>query len=251
MRQDKKLTIYMSLLFLVVFASFGFIIFKEKETVLFLPKIKEKLTAHLHSKYPKLKDKIKTDKIIHKNNKYILKITSKKNRNLYFNIIYENKNITDTYKKDFLEGKTLLDKIDKNLEKDISNRLNYKVKVKSSNTLNNYSKKVQKEILKENNLLNLSVYNIEKDIEVNKIDNSNLYKEITKLDTDCYKNKINPKYYNITITNKNNITESIRINNLSRTLIKKSDLKLVINDIINNKKSNILDKYNITYKYLN
>ena len=251
MRQDKKLTIYMSLLFIIVFASFGFIIFKEKETVLFLPRIKEKLTTHLHNNYPKLKNKVNTNKIINKNNKYILKITSKKNKNLYFNIIYKNKNITDTYKKDYLEGQTLLNKINKDLEKDISNKLNYKVKVTSTNTLNNYSKKVKEEIFKEKDLLNLSIYNIEKDIEVDKIDTNTISKEITKLDNDCYKNKINPKYYNITITNKNNITESIKINSLSRNLIKKSDLKLVINDIINNKKSNILDKYNITYKYLN
>ena len=46
-----------------------------------------------------------------------MKVTNKLNKNHYFYITYSNKKITDTYKEDYLEGRTLLTKTSNNLEK--------------------------------------------------------------------------------------------------------------------------------------
>ena len=55
-----------------------------------------------------------------------------------------------------------------------------------------------------------------------------------------------PKSYTITITNKNDITESIEIKNITKEVSKE-----IINDIINDEKSDLLKENKITYKYLN
>ncbi|MBR2828902.1 MAG: hypothetical protein IKE70_06705, partial [Bacilli bacterium] len=62
-------------------------------------------------------------------------------------------------------------------------------------------------------------------------------------------NKITPKYYKIIITNKNNIKESISINQLTEDFINISENEQIINDILNNKEDSLLlKKYKITYK---
>ena len=46
-----------------------------------------------------------------------MKVKNIKNKNHYFYIKYSNKKITDTYKEDYIQGKSLLNEIQKNLEK--------------------------------------------------------------------------------------------------------------------------------------
>ena len=79
---------------------------------------------------------------------------------------------------------------------------------------------------------------------------------IDKWDKETITNKINnfldnftnitPKSYTITITNKNDITESIEIKNITKKVNKD-----IISDIINDEKSDLLKDNKITYKYLN
>ncbi len=251
MKQEKRLTIYMSLLFLIVIAAFAIVILNEEKSTILLPRVDKKLNTYLKNNYKELKNKVKTNKTIYKKDTYILKVFSKKNKNLYFLIKYKNKKITSTYKTDYLEGKTLLTKITKDLNKDISNKLDYKVNIKINTKLNNFSKKVRNKIISEDNLISFKIFDIYKEVEIDKLNTDNLYKEIKSIKKDCDSNKITPKSYNFIFTNRNDITESIEINTISEKLIEKNDLKLVISDILNKKESNILKKYNVTYKYLN
>ena len=251
MRKEKRLTIYMSLLFLLVMVVFAVTILNEEKSTILLPRIDKKLNTYLDNNYKELKNKVKTDKTIYKKDTNKLKVISKKNKNLYFFINDKDKNITSTYKTDYLEGKTLLTKISSDLKKEINNKLDYKIDIKINTKLNKFSKKVRKKIISEKNLISFKIYDIYKDVEIDKLDTDNIYKEIKKLKTDCDNNKITPKSYNFIFTNKNDITESLEINNISNDLIEKNDLKTVINDILNKKDSNILKNNNITYKYLN
>lgn len=251
MRQEKRLTIYMSLLFLIVMIVFGVTILNEEKSKILIPRVNDKLHSYLDNNYPELKNKVDTKKTIYKKDTYILKVFSKKNKNLYFYLKYKDKQTTSTYKTDYIEGKTLLTKISKDLKKEISKKLNYKVNIKINNKLNKFSKKVKQKILSEKNLTSLKIYDIYKDVEIDKLNTDNIYREIKKLKTDCDSKKITPKTYNFTITNKNDITESLEISNVSSDAIKSNDLKTIINDILNKNDSNILKKYNITYKYLN
>ena len=100
------------------------------------------------------------------------------------------------------------------------------------------------------NIKTLKIYTIEKELttswDINTITN-----KITDTITTLEKKAYTPKNYSFIITNKNEITTSVKINNIKTSLINENKLQTIINDIINNNKTNILTENNITYEYLN
>ena len=247
MNEGKKLTIQMALFFLVIFVVFGTIVIKEKQNIIFLPKIENSISEYMNNTYQNLS--LEKDKITEKNNVFTMKVKNIKNKNHYFYIKYSNKKITDTYKTDYLEGKTILKHLSTKLEKDIYKETNISYKISFDNKFNNYSEKVQKLLLEEN-IKTLKVYTIEKEIttswEIN-----NITKILTDTMTTLEKKQFTPKNYTFIITNEKDITQSVKINNIKSSLINENKLQIIISDIINNNKSNILAENKITYEYLN
>lgn len=247
MNEGKKLTIQMALFFLVTFVLFGTIIIKEKQNIIFLPKIENSISKYMNDTYQDLS--LEKDKVTEENNVFTMKVKNIKNKNHYFYIKYSNKKITDTYKTDYLEGKTILNHLSTKLEKDIYKETNITYKVSFDNKFNNYSEKVQKLLLEEN-IKTLKVYTIEKEIttswEIN-----NITKTISDTMTTLEKKQFTPKNYTFIITNEKDITQSIKINNLKSSLINENKLQTIISDIISNNKSIILTENKITYEYLN
>ena len=247
MNEGKKLTIQMALFFLVTFVLFGTIIIKEKQNIIFLPKIENSISKYMNDTYQDLS--LEKDKVTEENNVFTMKVKNIKNKNHYFYIKYSNKKITDTYKTDYLEGKTILNHLSTKLEKDIYKETNITCKVSFDNKFNNYSEKVQKLLLEEN-IKTLKVYTIEKEIttswEIN-----NITKTISDTMTTLEKKQFTPKNYTFIITNEKDITQSIKINNLKSSLINENKLQTIISDIISNNKSIILTENKITYEYLN
>ena len=130
------------------------------------------------------------------------------------------------------------------------NLLEKKNKVIINNTYDNYSSKEKERLLKEKNIETLPIYTIE--TEITTIWNDEIItNEITNIMTSLNNKNITPKNYTITITDKENITKAVKITNLSIKNIENNNLSMIINDIINNKKTNILSENKIAYKYLN
>lgn len=244
MNEGKKLTIQMALFFLVTFVLFGTIIIKEKQNIIFLPKIENSISKYMNDTYQDLS--LEKDKVTEENNVFTMKVKNIKNKNHYFYIKYSNKKITDTYKTDYLEGKTILNHLSTKLEKDIYKETNITYKVSFDNKFNSYSEKVQKLLLEEN-IKTLKVYTIEKEIttswEIN-----NITKTISDTMTTLEKKQFTPKNYTFIITNEKDITQSIKINNLKSSLINENKLQTIISDIISNNKSIILTENKITYE---
>ena len=247
MNEGKKLTIQMALFSLVTFVLFGTIIIKEKQNIIFLPKIENSISKYMNDTYQDLS--LEKDKVTEENNVFTMKVKNIKNKNHYFYIKYSNKKITDTYKTDYLEGKTILNHLSTKLEKNIYKETNITYKVSFNNKFNNYSEKVQKLLLEEN-IKTLKVYTIEKEIttswEIN-----NITKTISDTMTTLENKQFTPKNYTFIITNEKDITQSIKINNLKSSLINENKLQTIISDIISNNKSIILTENKITYEYLN
>ena len=155
----------------------------------------------------------------YKEMKYQAKITSKENENYYFYVYYENKKITDTYKKDYVEGKSILnyqkDKIIENIKK--KTKTTYKVTI--TRNLDKYTDSLKNKIITSNNPESLKIYNLEGTITVSKFDTTHIVNTIKAL---------NDNY-----------------------AIESNDFTNIINDIINKKKSNLLSNYDIDYEYLN
>lgn len=248
MKEQHKLTIQMAFFFLIIFVIFGTIILKEKQDILFLPKIETKLNEYLTTNYSSLN--LKTSKIKSKNNKFTMKVMNPTNNNLYFYITYHNKKITDTYEKDYQEGNTLINYLNKEIEKIIKEKTNDSYKVKINNTYDNFSSKIKETLLKEEKLESLKIYTLEKELTTS-WDSQTITKTISTIMTTLKAENITPKNFTFIINDKNDITKSVKITNLTTKSIENNNLSIIINDIINDNKTSILSENNITYEYLN
>ena len=246
MKQDKKLILGMALLFLITFVSFGTIVVTEKLAPFFTDKIKTKFETYIEKNYKDDKNNLTIGKITYKNQQYKAKVSNKKNKNWYFYITYQNKKIKDTYKEDYLEGKTLLTSIERKIEKKVKDELNQKVTITFPLTLNKYTNQI-KENLISNNLKEIKTYDITLTITTPTLTTENINKELEKRIQELYQINIYPNHYTIKINSKD---EKLTITNLTEKTMKKEYRTQIINDIINNTNSNIIKENNITYNYV-
>lgn len=251
MNKQKQLTVARGIFAFLVFIAFGVIIVTEKAGDLLIPRAKEKMETYLSENYSSIKGSLILNKVTYKNLKYKAKVTSKKNKNHFFYIYYSKRKTTDTYKKDYLKGNQLLKSIKINLNKEIKTKTNISTNVEIISDLDKYTKKVQERIITEENLSTLKFYYIKKELLIENWTTKEITQEITSLINSINSKNITPKYYEITITNKEDITESIKISNLTEKFLTNKYQEQIINDIINDSNSLILKQNKITYKYLN
>lgn len=242
MNKQKKLTLQRGIFVFIVFVALGVIVVTEKFGNIMIPKVTKKLNTYIEENYKDLN--LNTNEVTYKNTTYTMKVESKENKHHYFYINYYNKKITDTYKKDYIEGKNLLNYIKKKLKKDINTKTNINCDVEITSTLDKYTNIVREKIIKEDNLLELKFYIIKKELIIDKWDEETITNKINNFLSNF--TDITPKSYTITVTNKDDITESIEIKNITKEVSKE-----IINDIIKDEKSDLLKENKITYKYLN
>lgn len=248
MNEQKKLTIQMTIFFIIIVTLFTVIVLKEKQSTILLPKVEQKIDNYIDENYNS--QELTKGKITINNDTYKIKITNKKNKNHCFYITYSNKKITDTYKEDYLEGKTLIKHLNNVIEKSIYEKTNKQYTIKINNTYDNFSDKIKEILQTEENLESLKIYTLETEI-TSLWNTSSITKNITNIMTNLNNKNITPKNYTFIITDKNDITKSVKITNLTIDNIEKNNLSIIINDIINNKQTSILTENQITYEYIN
>lgn len=238
-----------AIFFLIVFVSFGLIIMNEKGGTLFSTKIKEKINTYIEENYSDIKNSINQSNINYKNTEYKMKITSKENKNLYFYIIYKKGNIKDTYKEDYLQGKSLINHLQNNLNKQIKEQTNEEYTVKIDKNLDDFNSKLKEIIINEDDLLSIKFYTLEKDIEVNNWDYQTITNEIIKYIDKNNKLNITPKSYKFTLINNKDITTSLIISNITNEFVNNPYSSQIIYSILTKQQSDILKASNITYEY--
>ncbi len=212
-----------------------------------IPRINKKIDEYIEKNYKDNKNDFLKSDLTYKATKYTMKITNKNNKNHYFYIYYQNKKIKDTYKIDYLEGKTLLKHIKSKLEKEVLEKTKTNVTVEIISKLNDYTSSVKERIIKEDHLLELPFYTLEKELLIDIWNEKNISDDIINMINKYQEKEITPKYYRITITNNNNIKESITINQITTDFIDNEEKELIIKDILeNNNNSTMLKKYKIT-----
>lgn len=251
MNKQKKLQVERGIFAFIIFVIFGVIITTEKMGGILIPKVTKKMNNYVDEKYEKEKKNFTFDKVTFKNTTYTMKVKSIDNEHHYFYINYYAKKITDTYKEDYIEGKNLLDYLSKNIKKEILNKTNYNCDISITSKLNEYTDIVRDRIIKEDNLLELKFFKVKKEFIIKEWNEEYINNQIIKFLNKFKENNITPKSYTIIITNKEDITKSIEINNITEEFIENSSSKEIISDIINDKKSDLLKENKITYKYLN
>ena len=159
--------------------------------------------------------------------------------------MYENKKITDTYKKDYLEGRTLI----KSKEKEIQNNIKkvtkavYKIQL---DKLNTYKESEQKELITNKKPETLRLYNLEANVSVEKLKEENIINVIQIVNTNASEKNINPRTYTFKIKSDK---KTLCIKNIPYEVIESEELNTIINDIITKKESKLLTQYNIEYEY--
>ena len=244
MNKQKKLVLGRGIFVFIVFVALGVIVCTEKFGSILTPKITKKINNYIEEKYKDLD--LKANKVTFKNTTYTMKVESKENKNHYFYINYYNKKITDTYKKDYIQGNNLLTHIQKKIKKEVNKKINTNCEIEITSTLNKYTKLVQERIIKEDNLLELKFFIVKKELVIDDWNEETITNKINNFIDKFNKNNITPKSYTITITNKEDLTESIEIKNITKEVSKD-----IIHDIIKDNKSDLLKENKITYKYLN
>lgn len=244
MTKQNKLLLYRAIFLFIITILFSIIIINEKKGDLFSNIVKKKFNSYIEDNYKEIKKDLIINEIVYKNNKYQLKLTSKNNPNYYFYLIYFNKKVKSTYQEDYLEGKSILTHIEKELQKET----NYQCKISIKAKLTDFTDSVKEAIIKEANIKNLSIYTIEEEIKVKNWTSDNIKNSIIE---NIRKYDLNPKNYTFIVTNKNNITESIKISNITKEISNNNNFIIIINDIMNNDKTELLEKSGIKYKFLN
>ncbi len=248
MKESNKLMLQMSLLFLVVFVTFGCIIVNEKLSFLKIPKVTEKITEYIDKNYSNIKDNLIINKVSYQKLKYEVKINNKNNSHLYFYIFYQDKKITDTYKEDYVKGKSIITYQENIIKKNIKKKTNTNYKIKILNTLDKYTDKLKENIINSKNPETLKIYNIESNLVISKFDLKNIVNCIKAFDNNMQSKNIIPKNYTFTIINPEDETIAVKIKNISSEFINNDDFENTINDIINKRK---LNTDVLTYEYLN
>ncbi len=178
MNKQKRLTLGMTIFTFIIFVAFGSIIVTEKAAIIMAPKIDKKINTYLHDKYSKEMVDLKIGKTKYKNTKFYTKVTDRLNKHHYFYVYYQNKKITDTYKKDYIEAKSFMNHISNVIKQEIKEKTKKDYNIKMTNTYNNYTTMVQEKILKEENLSELRIYIIEDDLTIDNFNKESITKEI-------------------------------------------------------------------------
>ena len=101
MNSKNSLILGRGIFLILIIVVFGLIIVNEKKEDILKGRAEEKINDHLKENYSTLSANI--GKISYQNNTFTKKISSPKNKNLYFYISYKDKKVTDTYQKDYIE----------------------------------------------------------------------------------------------------------------------------------------------------
>ena len=251
MEKQRRLLFARNVFLFIIFVCFGVIIVTEKASGLLIPRVEKKMKEYLNTNYQDILSDIKTSAVVYDKTIYRMKVTSEENKDLFFYIYYSEKKLSDTYQKDYIEGNRLLTRIKKDLENDIRKKINTSVKVDALASLDKYTTRVKDRIIKEDNLLELKFYTVEKEIPISNWNSKVINQSIVDFIKKFKDNNITPKSYKLIITNSKDVTEAIEISNITEDFITNKDNEKIIKDILADNNSKLVKDNNIKYKYLN
>ncbi len=251
MNKQKRLTFGMAIFAFLVFVAFGSIILTEKAAFIMSPRIEKRINKYINKNYQDSIGSFTVGKIKYKNTKFYTKITDNQNKYHYFYIYYQDKKITDTYKKDYIEGKPFMKHLSNVIKQEIKEKTNKNYTIKMSDTYNNYTTMVQEKLIKEDNLSELRCYILEDNIKINNWTKEDISKEIIKYIENLEKKKVTPNNFSLTITNSKDKNKSIKIDNITTETAHKKDFINVIDNILKDNKDKSIEQNRISYRYLN
>lgn len=232
----------------IIIVLFAIILIDEQKYTLLETKIEEKLTTYINSNYQEIKKDLNIHKINYQpgSHLYKIKLINKQNKNLFFYVSYQNKKISSTYQKDYVEGNSLLTFYKKKFEKEINDGRKLKTTLTFTKKLNSYTSDI-KENLINNQIKSLPIYQLKTELKPASFTINDISSSIQTYHQYIISLGYNPKSYTFKVLFED-INNSFEIKNITSELINNHTEEL-INGIIN-KDKNIITMYNITYQFL-
>lgn len=232
----------------IIVILFSIIIINEKKYIFLEEKIEKRLISYINNHYKEIKNNLIVKKIKYsqKDYSYRIKLCHKENKNLYFYVIYKKKKISSTYKKDYVEGNSLLSYYQKTFEKELNKGRKSKTTIVFSKSLDHYTNDVYEKIL-QNQIKDLPIYKIKTELKPSSFQED----VITTAIKDYYKELSLLGYHAKSIEFTflfDDISQSFTLKNMTNELIN-NNTKEIISGIIN-RDEDIMKQYPIIYKYI-
>ena len=129
-------------------------------------------------------------------------------------------------------------------------KLLQKFEIKILKTLDKYTDNIKEKIINSEDPETIKIYNLKANITLDEYKESNIEKTLKHFDNNLKDKNITPKNYTFNIQDPEDETKVLSLTIDSKT-IESNDFNAIINAIINKKKSNLIDTYEVTYEYLN
>ena len=198
-----SLMIGQALLWGLIIIFFGIIVVREKVPSLKSKTVEEDINAYYEEKYKDL-DVLSSDLEYNKDdNSYSITYYNKDYRELNFTIKSINNKITDNYEENYLKGKDVIEKSEKEvLDKynEVFKNTNYQnIKIEFKD-LDKYSKAEEIDIL-EGNIYNTGYYSVSYYVKVDSLDDVYLNNLINSFNSIALSNGLNTNNYSVTFDN--------------------------------------------------
>lgn len=210
MQKKEHLIFGQAILMLIIIIVFGSIITLEKGNIFLRKQIQKKIENYYKQHYQN-KELESSDLIYDKKEHiYYITYTNKTNKDHDFKIIYDKNKISSTYDNDYLKGKQLLKTKSKEIKKEWDQIFKDTI-YQSCNIifyhLDNYQEKQKQKIIKDNNLKESGLYQINCLIDTYDHSDKNVNELFKTLDMMATTNKFLPKNYTLTLRDNGIIKE--------------------------------------------
>lgn len=199
-RKMNKLMIGQAILFALIIIFFGFIVVREKVPRLKEKSVEEDINSYYEENYSDLevsKDKLKYNE---DDNSYSITYYDKEYKELNFTIESTNNKITDNYEDNFVKGKNVIKKKEKevlNKYREVFNNTIYQDMKVEFKDLDEYSSLERKDIL-EDNVYNTGYYSISYYVKVDSLDEVYLNNLIDSFNSISLNNGLIANSYSVT-----------------------------------------------------
>ena len=257
--QKRGLILGMAFLFLIIFVSFGVIIFMEKGNPFVYIQAKKEIEQYIEKNYPHLYDEFNVSVVSYrpKENSYSLTVSDKRNENLSFRIFYnQEKQVEDTYQFDYVEGNNFLPLIENELSKELNKKMedssfllefsSYRVSIPP---LDELEKEEKEALILQKEIDDLPIYTVEASTTVTNMNASTFTSQFEKLHRQTKQLSFYPVAYSLLICKTDDANYCIQINNVENDLIETGNLELELQKLLqeNNQTDN---ESSITYEVI-
>lgn len=244
-----RLMLEMSIFAVLLFTACVFLVIHEKKNEYLIPKIDQRLKEYVKEQYPNLTKDITIHKTVYHKKKatFFMRVEHKKNKNLYFIVSYKDKKITSSYQTDYLEGKTLLSSLKKELEDQLNQKIDHNITIQFTQSLDEYNSSIYDRLISNDHIQELNIYNIRTELESDDFKENSLVSVIRNFYQDINHEDYHPNYYHFKIIHSKNITKEMKLEFLNKKLITQN-LEEIIGGIIQ-KDPTTSSKFSIKYEY--